>query len=690
MRRLFIGLLFILSCVSKRVEKAHNDIIYLKSGEEITGTLKRIEKGEVVIRTTRGEERFSTDEIMSIGLSKSRPGDEWRKIRDITDTLLLRVIREAPSKDDYPNSNYINLYIEKRYSFLPSGELEERRRVIRKILTQSGKRVANQWVSYMAGKDNCEIVFARSILPDSSVIHIKDAAIEDVSRYPRFPAYDRLRLKKFALPEAQVGAILDYEIKILHKSPPFIIDEVIGGREPILEEIVKVALYRTIKTKSFRKGFPKPISIHGAPRRFEKSIIKPQEFVYIFRDIPAIEQEPNLPPTREILPRLVEAEEKSWEEVDAKYLKILQDSLIGIKPLADSLTQGIDSPLEKAKRLYNFVLHQIRYIPVDISQYSYIPKSTLTILNERQGNDLDKPYLLYGLLRSVGLDAKLALLPTQDRGPLIEFVPSLGSFNAALVVIDDTLFLDPTQEEYPFGYIRTGLRGVRGLLIGSSGRIIKVPLQTLKGDGTKSTIKARLNRDGTLEVEEKKEFEGDKAVSIRRFRNLKPEEQRIELEKLVSQIHPEAKLLDYSFSDLKDLSKPVWMRLYYRIENYALKGGKKFLTFPLPEIYYSASKVAREKRRYPIAFPAPEFQSHNIIIKLPRGYLIHYIPEKYEAKGKGIEYKAVFSKKGNRIIFNDYYTRETIRIPPEVYSQYRECLQTMAKLPQELIILKRR
>lgn len=689
MRRLLIALLFILSCAPKRVEKVHNDILYLKSGEEVTGTLKKIEKRRVLIKSIKGEEGFPISEIMSIGLSRTRPGDEWKEIKDIKDTLLLRIIREAPSAKDYPNSNYINLYMEKEYSFLPSGELEERRRVIRKILTRSGKREANQWVGYIKGKDDCEIVFARSILPDSSIVHIRDVAIEEVSRYPGFPAYDRLHLKKFALPEAQVGTILDYEVRILHKSHPFLIDEVVGDEEPILEEVVKVSLYRTIRTKSFRKNFPKPIPTYGAPRRFERSIIKPQEFVYIFKDIPAIEQEPDRPPLREILPRLIEAEEKTWKDIDTRYLEILQDSLVGIKRLADSLTRGIDSPIKKAQRLYDFVLHQIRYIPVDISQYSYIPKSTLTILHQRQGNDLDKPYLLYGLLKSIGLNAKLALFPTQRRGPLIESVPSLGSFNTSLVVIDDTLFLDPTQEEYPFGYVRTGLRGVKGLLIDSSGEIIKVPLKTLEGDGIKNIIKARLTQDGTLEVEEKKEFKGDKSVSIRKFKNLTPEEQRIELEKLVSQIHPEAKLINYSFSDLEDLSRPVWLKLHYKIKNYALKGGKRFLTLSLPEIYYSASKVAREKRRYPVAFSAPEFQSHNITIKLPKGYLIYSLPEKCEVKGKSINYNAVFFKKGNRIIFNDYYARDAIRVPPESYSQYRDCLQTMAKLPKELIVLKR-
>src|SRR6185436_7664790 len=83
------------------------------------------------------------------------------------------------------------------------------------------------------------------------------------------------------------------------------------------------------------------------------------------------------------------------------------------------------SDLQKAKRIYDYVVKEIRYSSVDFRQSGLIPQSTANTLNSRIGDCKDVSTLFIAMCREVGLDAKLTLVCTNDNGSNFLFMPTV-------------------------------------------------------------------------------------------------------------------------------------------------------------------------------------------------------------------------------------------------------------------------
>jgi hypothetical protein len=668
-----LGFLLLLACA--RTSPPYSDIVYLKDGEELPGRLESLDTARVEVLTPQGRVELESSEIASIALGEVRPGSEWQTVSEITDPLLLSLIKAAPDEEAYPAAGYINLWVESEVRYTPEG-FEERVRVVRKILNERGKRVANQAIYYLKPHQSVKLNFARTITPDRKVIHIRDAAIEEVSLHPWPASYDRERQVKFALPEARIGSILDYEylrtqsmISPLHPGSRI---EVFGDREPTLHQTFKVLAPPEMELAYDLEGC-------GEPAVRKRDGLK--EYHWELSDLPRLEPELRLPPIPELLPRVIIGPAQSWPELDSIYSCVLEDSL------TEDLSGLIDSLGPDPKRLYNFVAREIRPVEVDLDEYSYIPKSTTTILRERVGNDLDRSYLLYGLLRAAGYDPHLVLVRSQARGPMLDGVPSLGQFDRALLRLgEDWLSVESRRS---FGDLPGEAQGVKGLLIGSKGKIATIPLAAPNAEALRSEFELWLEPNGDLKSIWALEYSGEEGAAIRWFKNLKSKEKEIEFQGWIAQLHPKAQLEYYELSDLEDLDEPVRVRLKYSIPGYAIRGGKEFLAFPLPGINYSAREVGKPERCYPMSWQRCELIIHKFTLHLPQNYEVYYLPDLSGFDLPYLSYHGNLQVDGTLIRFEDRYERRAIRILPQDYRDYKNCREAMARLAQALIVLKK-
>lgn len=675
MKRCWLWVLLPLLTCARVSPRGYPDIVYLKDGEELPGMLESLDTARVELLTPEGRVGLKRPEIASIALGRVRPGSEWQTVSEITDTLLLSLLEAAPDKEDYPAAGYINLWVEREVRYTPEG-FEDRVRVVRKILDERGKQVANQAAYYLKPHQSLKLQFARTITPDLKVVHIRDPAIEEVSVHPRPASYDRQSRVKFALPEARIGAILDYEYvraqSLVSPLHPGCRTEVFGDREPTLHQIFRVLAPADLKLAYDLQGC-------GEPRVTERDGVK--EYRWELSDLPRVEPEPMLPPFAELLPRVVVDSAQSWPELDSIYQRVLRDSL------TEDLSGLIDSLGADPRELYKFVAREIRPVDVTIDRYSYIPKSTTTILRERMGNDLERSYLLYGLLLAAGFKPRFVLARSQTRGPLLEGVPSLGQFDLALLCLgDDWLSVESRRS---FGDLPGEIQGVKGLEIGSGGEIVTIPLLPPEAEEMRSEFELWLNQDGDLAGVWELRYSGEKGAAARLHKNLTPEEQRIEFQGWVAQLHPRAQLDHYELSDLKDLDEPVRIQLHYQIPGYAIRGGRDYLAFTLPGFGYSAREVGKPERRYPLGWQRCEAMAHHITLHLPQGYQVYHLPDPPSFTSPYLSYEGSLQTPGGTLRFEDRYKRSAIRIPAQGYQDYKRCREAMARFAQELVVLKR-
>jgi hypothetical protein len=665
------------------------DLIVLKAGEEYAGTLVEIDADSLTFRSGGVTLRFGRDEVMNLEFTRRRAGDIWETLEDIDDPVLTGLLRDSPDSLDYPESQYVILMDRIEHVLWRDGGAREARRRTAKVLVQGGKRAANEQVLYLADVERASLAFARSVTWEGTVNHIRDAAVNDLSLYSETPAYARLHQLQFAIPEAQPGAVLDHEVVIEREETdlldPFYAEEVFGDREPVLRKSVRVTVPdgAEMLTESERIGEPVVIVNKDATRTLRWDL----------EGIEAVFPERLRPPEEDYLHRIAAAPRTTWAAIDSA-LQVAFGRALGnpgrLDRAVDQVLSGISGDRERAIALYDCVAEEIQHVPVPMDEFGYRPKTIETILENGFGNDLDKPFLLHAMFRSAGLRSQVLYIRSHAKGSLVSRVPSVAQFDRAIVLLEDSVYLDPTLDTTPFGELPSECQGVLGLLVGSGGTLITTPLAPASEESNRVTLEAWLRADGSIRVHREEEFDGDFARAMRSYKEFGPEEMDVEMELLASRLHPRARLLSYQVSALSDLDEPVRLTLDYEVERFATVAGERYISFTLPELPYTSTDVAEETRRYPLDWESREMTVYEMRIEIPEGYRVKHLPGKVECRSEHVTYVAEFKEKRGVIRFQDVMKRQSTRIRASEYLPYRACVQAMAQVPNEVIVLEKK
>jgi len=162
------------------------------------------------------------------------------------------------------------------------------------------------------------------------------------------------------------------------------------------------------------------------------------------------------PPSEDIIGKIFISTIDNWD-VYRRWYQSISDAILGKNPrsdhLADSLTSGDKTDMEKLMSLYRYIVLEIPYQVIDFNYDASIPHRPDDVLMNLWGDCKDKGHLLIQMLRRVGIDAWPVLTSTREMGskrPL----PYFG-FNHLIIscVIDgDTLFVDASDLTYPVNH----------------------------------------------------------------------------------------------------------------------------------------------------------------------------------------------------------------------------------------------
>ncbi len=646
------------------------DIVYLKNGEEINGSVLEIGKDSVYISTPHGRIAVARTEVLSIESSRRRPGDMWENISDIDDSLLLKALK-VPVDSLYPMAGYVNVYVIKKFTLNTDSSYSYTERRIIRILKERGKRAANRVFKYMSSFERGEIVFARTVTHDDRVVSIMDNAIEDASVFSRYPEYDDLHQVKFAIPEGSPGNVLDYEIKITGKFDPKhppLRRILMGDREPTYYEKLEIEGNKDLLLITARNT--------GG--------IESEGNSFIVRDHKGYIEEPYMPPLYYILPAFT-CGLKTGEDIHS--LRTYIDSLVdSFKP--DSLLDGLLSKAQSREdtlfSIYRFVAQDIKRIPVDGESYSIFPKSPDLILNKFSGSEVDKAFLLYSLYRKVGIPADLVLTVSKSSW----FLPENWNLSlfTGMVVRLDTIYLDPVNDRMPFGYIRPEFQGTHGISL--NGDETYIPFTPVEREGQIEFMNIAVTRTGDLVIEDNVLFRGYDEATVRALKKFR----KIELQKILEQNlnwAPGITLDSFRLSDLGDLTIPPKLTLFYRVPGYAIVADNLIL-LKMPDLSdYTAEKVGATFRLNPLFFERNYRSIKDIVIKLPPGFRVRHIPEGFSGQVKFMEFKSLVYSSKDTVHYSDEVRRKGGIYDKSLYKDFRKIVEGMARQRDSWIVIER-
>jgi len=614
------------------------------------------------------------------------------------DPKIAKIISNAPNFKAYPQAGALVLLSKESVEIGHDNTLVSDMHYLVKVLNERGKEsFAESLIEYDATFEKIELIYARTIKPDGSVIYVGSRHIRDVSKYMNFPLYSNARVFIISFPDVSLGSVLEYRVKIkrsqLVNKKDFFFSYPIQAYEPIINAEFRISMPkdRDINLKFLNQNY-NDFNANFKPEKEDKE--QRRNYSWHFKDIPQIIPEPSMPPDVEINPALLISTFTEWQDVYNWWWDLAKDKIKAdpaIKTAVKNITKGRLSDLDKARALYNFCAKEIRYVAVEYGQAGYEPHLAADIFRNKYGDCKDQSILLVTMLREAGLKAYPVLIATKSYYNMNEDFPS-GIFNHCIAVLylgDKKIFLDPTAETCSFGDLPQGDQGRTVLVFKDDGFIIeKIPLSASEENLVKQVLKIRVNSDESIEAE-KINFTLGGYDQKQRYWLLytQPEVIRDTIKTIIQDVSIGSKLTSYRIENLDDLNKPVNLRYNFQGPEYFTRAG--FLRI-LPQLAsIDTSVVARDNRKYPIDFQLLEKKDLYLEIILPKEYVVKYLPENIAYDSPWFNYSQEYFLKDNKISFRQVKYNKIDKISQKEYAQFKNAIEKVGRLIKQRIILER-
>lgn len=458
--------------------------------------------------------------------------------------------------------------------------------------------------------------------------------------------YENGDLKKFAIPNVQVGSIIEVQYTI-EKPNIFNFKRWEFQRDiPVIESEYWATIPANYEYNIALRGF---LKLSKNESELIKDGFQPgggnkadcTRMKFSMNNIPAFIEEEYMTASKNYLSSLnFELSEvkyfrggsdkitKEWKDVEEE---LRRDSRFGIqlkrgKDIMDASVEKIiaDQPtaLEKAQRIYDFVVSHYSWN----GEYGkYCENGIKKAFDNKKGNVGDLNLSLIAALRFADLDADPVILSTRDNGYATELYPVLSEFNyvIARVTIDNKIYLlDATDPLLPFGLIPYRCLNGKGRVIGDRQTSWQ---QMSTGDKFRkvSYFTVKFNVDGSWSGVIQNSYIGYEAYNQRRkiLRFSSQDEYAENLDRTTNDFSIEK----VDIKNLENINEPLVETLQIQSE-----GGLNvpFLFNPFLMDRRETNPFKSSERLYPVDFGAIVDERTTINIEIPEGLGIEDLPDR--------------------------------------------------------------
>ncbi len=547
------------------------------------------------------------------------------------------------------------------YRLKPNGRVILQVHQITKVLRDQKGGLGKSFIYFRSGYEEITKIEAYTLTKENKRIDATEIITSTpfYNQFIRLDLYKDIKVKTISLPHVEKGSILNlrYQLVIEHSDLNGIIEGefFLANRFPILKQkgVIIVPKGKKVWFKGIRTSL-KP-----------KKITSKQEDYYIIEqdNSPVINDEPFQPPFQEIVPKIIFSSVKSWKELNNRLYRSLVSGIHiddTVRQKALELTRKLRSDQKKVEALYNFVTstRNIANAAIPFGIGGYIPNSSATILKARYADSKDKAILLVSLLKSIGLNPKIAL--TNESYNLDPDIPSVKGLNRILVAVPTAKsyrLLDPHSAIVRFGHLPSSNYGKRVLILDSeSPRLMKIAKLSSAKNQIIYETRSTLNEKGELKYTTKFKPQGSYEVSERanmikillkdRFRGL------VDNYRTVYEVSPKIKLINLVSPSPFDIEKPFHYTVQFKVKNFVSLKAK--VVEVQPEIHHRSLSAFPGIRHHDLDFTLPFKVTSKHRMEFPKSWSVKSLPKTVRITTSTWNYLREFKKHKNSI----WYTRK--------------------------------
>jgi hypothetical protein len=423
--------------------------------------------------------------------------------------------------------------------------------------------------------------------------------------------------------------------------------------------------------------------------------------VFEAQAVPAREPEPQQPWDKELLPQVQVSTFADWDAFARWYWGLVapqHESDPDIAAKVEELCRGATSPEDKIRRIYEFVVTDVRYNAAwEFGVHGFKPYHAPRIYARRFGDCKDKATLINVMLRHVGIASHPVLIFGEDmRGREDLALPLIGHFNHCISWVDhgaEGVFLDGTAEHHPYGTLPSMDYGATVVVITPEKALVKtIPTPPAQANTIRERHVVKLDDQGGAQLESTYEAGGGFGVALRSI--LATEGRRAEvLEPRLGATWTGAQVTGVRCSDLRDLNQPVKVELEVRVPRLlqGATGGRlevrEVRSWLFDLLYLRGRKLsamaADERRSEDVVLPVPAGVDETVIYELPAGHSVKSLPAPLELETPFGAYQRSYEQRGRQLISRRRLELRSRRIPAAEYEQFRGFLGAVERAEGE-------
>jgi hypothetical protein len=427
-----------------------------------------------------------------------------------------------------------------------------------------------------------------------------------------------------------------------------------------------------------------------------------------FTDIPAITQELFAPPLAariyhvNFVYTFTPDAKEFWQKEMQLWMKDVDKytaPTASIKSTANEVALASDTPLEKAKKLYELVQ---KLENRDISSGSpsiatdWVPQGNVeTVLERKSGNSEQIALLYLSMARAVGLNARPERIVSRDRRTFAAELQDTSQLDSVLigVAIDGKeITLDPGEKMAPFQTLHWAHAGAGGVALMANGKveIILTPLQDNRDNTVIQVGNLNVSPEGAVSGTLKVGFTGQQALRWRQLAlRSNPDVMKQQMESAIAVQVPDGIQADIErVSGLDDPSKQL-VAVVTVTGSLAGHAGKHIV---LPRLFFQSKASnpfpADDLRTLPVDMHYPSQEQEQITYVFPSGYALEGAPQDASMKWEeNVAYQLRSKVTADSITTARILARGFTMIDAKEYGQLRDFYQKVAESDRQQIVL---
>lgn len=346
------------------------------------------------------------------------------------------------------------------------------------------------------------------------------------------------------------------------------------------------------------------------------------------------------------------------------------------------LTKNCDTPLEKAKIIYDYVQKSTRYISVQVGIGGFQPATAMEVDQLKYGDCKGLTNYARALLKSVHVPSYYTHV--ESGGRKVDFETDFASMKQGDHVIlavpyqDKLYWADCTSSTNPFGFLGSFTDDRQVLMITpQGGKLVRTPNYSSKINFQNTVGEITVNDQGDISCDVRIATGGTQYDHHINIADLSSDKLKKHYRNYWDNIR-NLKITDHQFKEEKEIPRFV-ETIHFQAPSFATKAGKYLLMGINPLNQNEYVPPSYKNRRMPFHISRGYVDRDSIRIQLPKGYKIESVPDPVKLNSEFGSYRASLDqKKDGSLLYINYLSINSGKFPKEKYEAYRNFRKAIA------------